>query len=645
MVTVNSVTAAALQVRQDGNPPLCVINRDPQFAKSDSLLNAMILKGTSPVFVSTVQAEGSLSGICWQLDRDPSEGDLTPPPALSNRKGAKVSFQPGVSGNFRLIAYDDLNGNGSFDAGEQLFVMRFAIVQVSVIGIVNFRSGDEALLRTGLLDPPAAGMSLDARYLVEGGGADRTIGARKVTLGNVGNAVTDTFQVDYPRSRRDGRPGMAVSQPGKLPMLDTKRPPSPQDPGRAPFRSNSTAAEVAGSPSGVRIRVSSRDNPQFFWAARHPATGNPFGAITGSVGFREFIVAFSRSFPTTYLTLFQADWTATACVSERAKVQPLDPAQPAVVKPPFLNLALTYIPRPSMGAGPGPSGRCRGGRSAACSPDVLDFALGQVVANALGSGCEVFSGELLTGAPPPGKPARVLVNRPIVGTRRAGETVAIPYSTAGTSPGSPVMVLRAWDHVRFSPGARVMVLLVRHPIGTLLPSDPILVTSRQREFKIILSLIQWAGRLERTPEHMDAAVSAAMAAPDPALGGFLCGRIWHHESVRDPDLASRLLGRVLGQPAVPAEAWREIAQDLALSYALVSGSSQTSVFNRFLELAEVPDTRANEAAFHGIGKIASYTKLPQISPDLVSLLAKTYSRLVDGGMPPEPYLEGELLLK
>lgn len=280
------------------------------------------------------------------------------------------------------------------------------------------------------------------------------------------------------------------------------------------------------------------------------------------------------------------------------------------------------------------------------SNDVSDFAFGQVIADKLGRGCEVIFGELLTDSPRSGERVRVRVSRPITGSRSKGEIIEIRYAPAGACPISRDTLTNAWDHVRFALFAPVMAVLALHPTGALLPGDPVLVTSRQGDFQKIVFLTQRALLLEKSPETLDALVTSAIASPDCTLGGFLCGLIWHREAVSDPQLALSLLARMIGRPAVPPEAWRELAEDLTLLYALVSEASRHSVFARFLELAQAPDPVANMAAFHGMGKIASFSKLPAVFTDSTIDLVKTYRRLVQiDGMPRELAFETALSIE
>jgi hypothetical protein len=640
-VAVNGISVAGLTVSQgslDRARP--IYNRDPSFAATNIAPDLVLVKSSIPVFICAFRPEGDVNLIRWQLDRDPLETDPTIP-LLSGSSGQSVSFQPSAGGNFRLTAYVDLNANQHFDLGEQLFVVRFAIVQVSVQGTENFRSGLR-FMRTGEVDAPVSGMSLDAYYLLEGGGPQRTIGTSAIGIGNIGNLIGDTFRVDYPPTARNPTPGTGTESPGgSIPMLDTSK--SSYCPGGSgPFRGNSTRTILSGSPLGVSIRLSSYDNPQFSWAEFHPVTGNRFVSMSGGNSFREFVVAFSSFFPNVYAPLYQADWTAAACVGGRITIAPSAPASPS--SPPVVNgssfaASMSYSP---PGNGPITSGKCPSKGVWVPSQELMNFALGQAVGGALASGCDLLYGELLTDSPRTDRPVEVRVKRAFLGSFSQGEIVNIRYASLGTSPKSGDTLAHAWDHVTFSQRTPVMVILTRRQMGDVRAGDPVLVTSRTREFQIILSLVEEAAHLANLPHQIGCAVDLAVCNRDSALTGYLCARLWHQEGVDDPQLCSELLIRMLGGPSAPPEAWPELAEDIVLPYVLLSVRFQTAIVARFLELARRVDLYAGFAGFRGLGKIASFSSLA-VPTESISGLVSAYRRLVKyDGMPREFALETAL---
>ena len=98
-------------------------------------------------------------------------------------------------------------------------------------------------------------------------------------------------------------------------MVDTSRVNSGQKPlgTNQPFRSTSADALVGAGPGGngqIR-RVTGRDGPAVGWNPIHITTTNRFNSTAGNNGFREFVVAFSNTFPRNYFALARGDWTIT----------------------------------------------------------------------------------------------------------------------------------------------------------------------------------------------------------------------------------------------------------------------------------------------------------------------------------------------
>ena len=275
-----------------GDLSVTVYNRSLEFARKDDDLHIVVVKDSGPVFAAR---EGTLN---WRLESE-TRG-RTPP--LGASSGTRVSFQPSVAGNFRLIASSD---------GSQV-VARLSVVEVTFEGP----------------EPPcaalaeASGMSLEAVFLLEGGGRDRRLGTSSIVLGNVGNLMADTLEVHYPPA------GRARELPGGTPpLLDTSREVLSLG-GAEVFRAASRMEVVPGPAPGLRLRLTSSDNPDFRWADPHPVTVKPARSVTGANHFREFVVAYSLSFPQIYTALYRADWIATPNAPGRALIVPATPVSP-----------------------------------------------------------------------------------------------------------------------------------------------------------------------------------------------------------------------------------------------------------------------------------------------------------------------------
>jgi hypothetical protein len=112
-------------------------------------------------------------------------------------------------------------------------------------------------------------------------------------------------------------------------MVDTGRVASGAQPsgGTSPFRTYSSALPpttnnfpATPQQGGLVVGVFSYDAPAWNWALSHPLTANGWGTTSGTVPFREFMVAFSSTFPLTYSALNYADWAVTVAGSNKNTV-------------------------------------------------------------------------------------------------------------------------------------------------------------------------------------------------------------------------------------------------------------------------------------------------------------------------------------
>jgi hypothetical protein len=345
-----TIRPASTQASTNASAAFAVATRDAEGWHDPADLVAVLLNsGTVIVRGINIQPAANANQVQWQMDRDPADkvnlgaaiGCAASPsgtPAVSGSRGAEVTFAPTNPGNFRFAAYVDLNGNGKFDDGEQLRILRVAVVRVTLIdpssstftAIKDFvPTVSPSFATLGTKRPPGTPpMKLMGDYMIEGGGDKCGVGASKINIGNVGNLVLNTFMVNYPvpvpKPPAPGDvAGTATLNPlpdgGPLPfrvMIDTSRAPAGTDlkdlaGGDVAFRGNSMRDPEVASATGRRIRLTSFDAPQLPWRVRHLTTRNPWATAIGGIGFREFVVAFSASFPRTYSSLNENTWTMT----------------------------------------------------------------------------------------------------------------------------------------------------------------------------------------------------------------------------------------------------------------------------------------------------------------------------------------------
>ena len=311
-------------------PVPAVTNTSSAFATATSsdLMVVLMGSGTVTIVANNIQPTTSANQVNWQMGRDPSDTVDTAVPALSASTGGQTTFQPSTPGNFQLIAWVDLNGDGQFNEGEQLRILRIAVVRATFQTQSIFLTRSNVLVAQGVSavitgadgTVSTAAMVEGAIYLLEGGGATRTIGTAAITIGGVGNLVSDTFTVAYPVPSPTPQPpgnvaGTGTEMPGgSTPMIDTPNVTQGNQAsgGKSPFRATQTpVATLPATPAtgGLMVGIISADAPKFGWLYAHPTTQNVWGSTGGGNSFREYFVAFSSSFQQTYLPLNQASWS------------------------------------------------------------------------------------------------------------------------------------------------------------------------------------------------------------------------------------------------------------------------------------------------------------------------------------------------
>lgn len=323
--TKNGVTGSA--------PPAGIFttsNASLEFATANTSDLMVVVQATeigTPTIKANVGAADAGNQLGWRIDRDPTDTVAAGTPLLSASTGNSVVVTPNTAGNFRVICYYDSNDNQGFDAGEELKVLRMAVVRITVepghaIVTQPGYTGDG----TSILTEGAMNLRLDA--MLEGGGADRRIGVNKIMLGDVGNLVRDDFTVHYPVANSSlpaprNIAGTGRENPGApTPMIDSRHARPRHEPagGAEAFRITSTDEPVTGAWEELKAaggkgqvrRVTAYDSPGFYWDESHPFTHNKWATTEGGNAFREYVVAFSKTFPKYYAVLATGDWTVFA---------------------------------------------------------------------------------------------------------------------------------------------------------------------------------------------------------------------------------------------------------------------------------------------------------------------------------------------
>jgi hypothetical protein len=286
----------------------------------------VVVENAGQINIATNGLNVAGAPIRWQIDRNPTDavGVKTSLPSLSSQTGDSTIVTPNVPGSFRLICYLDADGNGKFEVGEELKVLRIAIIRATIqpgFSITQDHVGWGAPEANGV-SPTGDAMKFQAKVLLEGGGSNEMLGVSQLVLGEVGNVIGDTFKINYPGTAANSHAATGSEDPDyKInsapgfanPMLDSLRVAlGGQGQGaQSPFRSSSAQTDVGPGPGGHGLirEVTATDTPSVGWDYNHPATTNPWGTTSGNNQFREYLVIFSPTFNKNYMVLARGGYT------------------------------------------------------------------------------------------------------------------------------------------------------------------------------------------------------------------------------------------------------------------------------------------------------------------------------------------------
>jgi hypothetical protein len=178
-------------------------------------------------------------------------------------------------------------------------------------------------------------------------------------------------------------------------------------------------------------------------------------------------------------------------------------------------------------------------------------------------------------------------------------------------------------------------------MGELRPGDPVVVSSRKEDFKTIEALVEEHSR--RVAQPLDGQpVLDAFAGQDPALAGYFFSRLWEQQP-QDPEQSTELFLKAIGSPSVPPEAWREVSEDIVLSFPLLQNGVRQLAITQFSEFAMGSNVQAAFAGFRGLGQVARFAPASLSDLNAIAGLADAYRCLVkEEGMPRELPLERSL---
>ncbi|MBC7974086.1 MAG: carboxypeptidase regulatory-like domain-containing protein [Myxococcales bacterium] len=167
----------------------------------------VLMRNAQPDIALVVTA--SLPGlpVVWQALRNPADhaslGGAAAVPAL--RAGGTVLdrvLNANARGSFRIRAYLDTNGTGTYQDREPSIALNLVLGDVQSLADVSHADSTQLVeavagIRTGIFTAGAAAMEMDLSCDVTGGGADGKLGLDRIFAGLVNNLAADTIHADY----------------------------------------------------------------------------------------------------------------------------------------------------------------------------------------------------------------------------------------------------------------------------------------------------------------------------------------------------------------------------------------------------------------------------------------------------------------
>jgi hypothetical protein len=276
------------------------------------------------------------------------------------------------------------------------------------------------------------------------------------------------------------------------------------------------------------------------------------------------------------------------------------------------------------------------------SQELEEYTLGREVGRCLAVRCQIFSGFVLTEIPKPEEPIAVRVEETLFGRDSGPKVMRLPWQDDPRHGDKGAYLSSAWAKADIRRNASVTVVLALEQGFGVFPGEPVLVTSSERDSRIIRSLADDARRLRESPERISDMVASLSGNANPALAGYLFFHLAYGKANYSRDLTATLLSNLLASLVGPMDLDLASAGFLPSTYPALEPSTQVGVITRLVELAQRPEPDGARAAFEGLAKIASLDDgvVGMLPPASLPRLGDAYRQLVKtGSIAAEPLLE------
>ena len=261
------------------------------------------------------------NAMAWEVQRNQADtvgsGSLAVTPNPGNSFKTKIDTD--IPGSFDVIAYFDVDGDGSFSASEKVSSTNMAVVRVSIESS-QIQTDPQFFVEDPNINPafglfqvfshPITGaggsISFSADLLLEGGGADKTLGTTSVFPGWIGTGRGTTRKVFYA-----GGGSLTESLSGNPPFLDSARPNAGSG-GTNGFRASSARSSPVNHPSGgVTVTITAIDEPNLVVQDTLPlSSSNGVIRTEGELQFIDYVAAYSLIQPKSYGIYGSTSWQA-----------------------------------------------------------------------------------------------------------------------------------------------------------------------------------------------------------------------------------------------------------------------------------------------------------------------------------------------
>jgi hypothetical protein len=240
-----------------------------------------------------------------------------------------------ATGSFHIIAYDDSNGNGTFQEDDECFsVLNLALVEVEVrtfspvgrpanIAQSNLNVGG-VTVSTGqftLVNIADTGFSIDSDIRLTGGGADRALGVDQVDVFFMQNFTGDSFTCNYTNGRTVREAFTCSGTPNPICMAGTTLMPFPIVDNNG---GNNQGGDTVGAPccrretpdgfTAMRDRsLRWIDSPAFSCTGMHvcPGVAETLQSTMGNNAFAVHMLAYGQHAIHSYVVLATGQATVT----------------------------------------------------------------------------------------------------------------------------------------------------------------------------------------------------------------------------------------------------------------------------------------------------------------------------------------------